>query len=115
MTTSFEFQRTALAMATDWRWPPERDATGWRMERTVGTSRSTSARARAAPCDLLSPCRLSSGRAEPLVAGSASRATGLFDSGGGAGALRLGDADVGRLDGAVLDHRRRQVLGRDPG
>jgi len=27
MITSFEFHSTALAMATDWRWPPDNDAT----------------------------------------------------------------------------------------
>ncbi len=37
--TSREFHKTALAMATDWRWPPERVATGWRMDRTVVTFR----------------------------------------------------------------------------
>src|SRR5207244_8548198 len=78
-------------------------------------SRSTSARARTAPNDLLSPRKLSSGWVDSLATGAAAWATGLLDSGGRAGALRLGDAYVGRLDGAVLDHRGRQVLGGDPG
>ena len=39
MITSFEFHSTALAIATDWRWPPDSDATGWRIERTVVTAR----------------------------------------------------------------------------
>ena len=37
MITSLEFHSTALAMATDWRWPPDSEATGWRIERTVVT------------------------------------------------------------------------------
>jgi hypothetical protein len=37
MITSFAFASTAFATATDWRWPPESDATGWRIERTVVT------------------------------------------------------------------------------
>ena len=37
MITSCEFHSTALAMATAWRCPPESDATGWRMDRTVVT------------------------------------------------------------------------------
>ena len=37
--TSCEFHITALATATAWRWPPESDATGWRIERTVVTRR----------------------------------------------------------------------------
>ena len=37
--TSLEFHITALATATDWRWPPESEATGWRTERTVVTCR----------------------------------------------------------------------------
>ena len=40
MITSLAACMTALATATDWRWPPESDATGWRMERTVVTWRS---------------------------------------------------------------------------
>jgi len=39
MITSFEFHITALATATDWRWPPESDATGWRTDLTVVTRR----------------------------------------------------------------------------
>ena len=31
MITSFEFHITALATATDWRWPPESEATAWRL------------------------------------------------------------------------------------
>ena len=46
MITSFVFQSTALAIATDWRWPPESDATGWRIERTVVTARLASVSAR---------------------------------------------------------------------
>ena len=42
MITSFEFHSTALAMATDCRCPPESDATGWRIERTVVTARLAS-------------------------------------------------------------------------
>ena len=42
MMTSFEFHSTALAIATDWRWPPESEATGWRIERTVVTARLAS-------------------------------------------------------------------------
>ena len=33
---------TALATATDWRWPPDRPATVWRTERIVVTERSAS-------------------------------------------------------------------------
>src|SRR5437773_892020 len=39
MSTSFEFHITALATATDWRCPPDSDATGWRMDFTVVTRR----------------------------------------------------------------------------
>ncbi len=39
MITSLEFHSTALAIATDWRCPPDSDATGWRIERTVVTAR----------------------------------------------------------------------------
>ena len=39
MITSFEFHSTALAIATDWRCPPDSDATGWRTDRTVVTAR----------------------------------------------------------------------------
>ena len=35
--TSREFHITARATATDWRWPPESVATGWRIERIVVT------------------------------------------------------------------------------
>ena len=38
MITSFEFQSTALAMATDCRCPPDSDATSWRTDRTVVTA-----------------------------------------------------------------------------
>ena len=34
-----EFHITALAIATAWRWPPDSEATGWRIERTVVTER----------------------------------------------------------------------------
>ena len=37
--TSLEFHITALATATDCRWPPERDATGCLIDRTVVTRR----------------------------------------------------------------------------
>ena len=37
MITNFEFHITALATATDWRCPPESDATGWRIDFTVVT------------------------------------------------------------------------------
>ena len=37
--TSREFHITARATATDWRWPPESVATGWRIERIVVTAR----------------------------------------------------------------------------
>ena len=37
MITSFASQSTAFAIATDCRWPPESEATGWRIERTVVT------------------------------------------------------------------------------
>ena len=30
--TSREFHITARATATDWRWPPDKLATGWRIE-----------------------------------------------------------------------------------
>ena len=42
MITSFAFHSTAFAIATDCRWPPESDATGWRIERTVVTARLAS-------------------------------------------------------------------------
>ena len=35
--TTREFHITARATATDWRWPPESVATGWRTERIVVT------------------------------------------------------------------------------
>ena len=38
-STTFEFHITALATATDWRWPPESEATGCRIERTEVTRR----------------------------------------------------------------------------
>src|SRR6202020_3317028 len=37
MMTSLACDITAFATATDWRWPPDSEATGWRMERTVVT------------------------------------------------------------------------------
>ena len=37
MITSREFQITALAIATAWRCPPDSEATGWRIDRTVVT------------------------------------------------------------------------------
>ena len=37
--TSREFHITARATATDWRWPPESVATGWRIDRIVVTAR----------------------------------------------------------------------------
>ena len=37
--TTLLFHSTALAMATVWRWPPERLATSWRTEETVRTER----------------------------------------------------------------------------
>jgi hypothetical protein len=40
--TSLEFHMTALATATDWRWPPDRPATVWRTERIVVTDRPAS-------------------------------------------------------------------------
>ena len=48
MITSFEFHITALATATDWRWPPDSEATGWRIDRTVVTRRLASVSARGA-------------------------------------------------------------------
>ena len=42
MITSFASQSTAFAIATDWRWPPESEATGCRIERTVVTRRLAS-------------------------------------------------------------------------
>ena len=36
--TSFEFHCTAFATATDWRWPPESVATGWRIDLIVVTA-----------------------------------------------------------------------------
>src|SRR6185369_9642568 len=35
--TTFEFHMTALATATDWRWPPDSPATVWRTDRMVVT------------------------------------------------------------------------------
>ena len=49
MITSLVFQSTALAIATDWRWPPDSDATGWRTDRTVVTARLASVSAAASP------------------------------------------------------------------
>ena len=40
MITSFASQSTAFAIATDCRWPPESEATGWRIERTVVTAQA---------------------------------------------------------------------------
>ena len=40
--TSLEFHSTARAMATVCRWPPDRLATCWRMDRTVRTDRQAS-------------------------------------------------------------------------
>ena len=42
MITSFAFAITALATATDWRWPPDSDATGWRIDLIVLTESSLS-------------------------------------------------------------------------
>ena len=42
MITSFALDITALATATDWRWPPDREATGWRIELIVFTVSSSS-------------------------------------------------------------------------
>ena len=42
MITSWACCMTALATATACRWPPDREPTGWRMERTVTTDRSAS-------------------------------------------------------------------------
>src|SRR5439155_1401231 len=38
-STSLEFHITAFATATDCRWPPESEPTGWRIDRTVVTRR----------------------------------------------------------------------------
>ncbi|HTW09597.1 MAG TPA: hypothetical protein VME46_18980 [Acidimicrobiales bacterium] len=37
---SCQFHDVARATATDWRWPPESDATAWRVERTVRGTRA---------------------------------------------------------------------------
>ena len=42
MMTSLACDITALATATDWRCPPDSEATGWRIERTVVTESSFS-------------------------------------------------------------------------
>ncbi len=42
MITSFAFAITALATATDCRWPPDSDATGWRIDLIVLTESSSS-------------------------------------------------------------------------
>src|SRR5437899_10033401 len=42
--TRREFHCTAFATATDWRWPPESEATGWRIERIVVTASDFSVR-----------------------------------------------------------------------
>ena len=42
MITSLASRMTARATATDWRWPPESEPTGWRMDWTVVTDRSAS-------------------------------------------------------------------------
>ena len=56
--TTREFHITALATATDWRWPPERPATVWRTERIVVTDRSASVlAARASIVDLVEPAQ----------------------------------------------------------
>ena len=47
MITSLVFHSTALAIATDWRWPPDSEATGWRIDRTVVTARLASVSAAA--------------------------------------------------------------------
>ena len=39
MITSRASAMTARATATPWRWPPESEPTGWRIERTVVTER----------------------------------------------------------------------------
>ena len=44
-STTLEFQSTALAIATVWRWPPESDATGIRTEVTVRTDSDARVRA----------------------------------------------------------------------
>ena len=58
-STTLEFHITALATATDWRCPPESDATGWRIERTVVTRRllSVSPAARSIESSSSSPRR----------------------------------------------------------
>ena len=42
MITSFASPITARATATAWRWPPESDPTGWRIERIDVTDRPES-------------------------------------------------------------------------
>ena len=58
-TTTLEFQSTALAIATVWRWPPDRLDTRWRTDFTVRTDSDASV-SRAACSMLLSsrnrPC-----------------------------------------------------------
>ena len=53
MITSFASQSTAFAIATDCRWPPESEATGWRIERTVVTARLASVSLAAFSIDFL--------------------------------------------------------------
>jgi len=61
--TTLEFHITGLlATATDWRCPPESEATGWRMERTVVTRRLLSVSAAPAPWN---PRRATPGGAAP--------------------------------------------------
>ena len=59
-----EFHITALATATDWRCPPESEATGWRMERTVVTRRLLSV----SPAAALHGILVEQPAAEPLAA-----------------------------------------------
>ncbi len=58
--TTLEFQSTALAMATVWRWPPDRLATRWRTDLTVRTDSDTSVSC--ADCSMLLSSRM-----RPLV------------------------------------------------
>src|SRR6476469_2744150 len=94
----------------------------------AGTSRSTSTRARTGPKLLLTPRRRRSGtsastpsgsvvwsaRCVPVLIVSCLPFPRLFDSGRRARALRLGHADVGCLDEAVLHHGGGHVLRRHP-
>ena len=134
-----EFHITALATATDWRWPPDSDPTGWRIDRTVVTPRparvSAAARSMASSSSDATTEPLASqehvlddveivGQGEVLVHGLDPQRGGVVGAADPDGlalpedlaAVGLVDArdalDEDRLAGAVVAHERGHLTGR---